>query len=416
MRMLRFSYVTSRMALHLPARLPADRLDVTEVLDPVSPPSITGKLTGFWSLRAHGVAVIAAPFVALLAVLAFSAAPALASAPPLIEDESVSNVTEHDATLEARIDPEGLETTYEIWVAEQVECQADESCPIELGEISQWPVKHGQILAGDSNQAVSADLTNLKRHSSYSFWVVATNSAGTITTQWSYHKFHALPAGAAPPMVEGESVSKVTEDDATLEAQIDPEGLETAYEFQIDTNGSYNYTKSACPLGECEAISVGVPLLAGLVEPQPEHIPAGSGDQAVSLDLESIGSTLQPGVTYHYRVIASNGSGPTVEGPDQMFTTPSQSAFPPEGGSEPLPSSSSPSGGGQLVGSSGGDLTARLGGSSPSSAPDEGVRGAQVEKVTPKKGITKCAKGKKLSHGKCVRVTARVRGRGRGKG
>jgi hypothetical protein len=75
--------------------------------------------------------------------------------------------------------------------------------------------------------------------------------------------FLTTPALAAvgAPTIEGESVSNVTEHDATLEAQIDPEGLETAYEFQIDTNGSYDYTKSACPLGECEAISVGEPLV-----------------------------------------------------------------------------------------------------------------------------------------------------------
>jgi hypothetical protein len=73
---------------------------------------------------------------------------------------------------------------------------------------------------------------------------------------------------------------------------------------------------------------VGEPLPAGLVEPKPEYIPAGSGDQSVSLDLASIGATLQPGTTYHYKVIASNYSGPTVEGPDQTFTTPEDTVQP----------------------------------------------------------------------------------------
>jgi hypothetical protein len=72
---------------------------------------------------------------------------------------------------------------------------------------------------------------------------------------------------------------------------------------------------------ECDAIRAGESLPAGLLEPQPQYIPAGSTKQSVSLDLASIGATLQQGTTYHYRVIAANGAGPTVDGPDQTFTT-----------------------------------------------------------------------------------------------
>jgi hypothetical protein len=128
------------------------------------------------------------------------------------------------------------------------------------------------------------------------------------------------------PVIESEAVTNLTEHDATLQAQINSNGLETAYEFQIDTNGSYNYTKPDCPLGECDSITVGEPLPAGLVEPKPEYIPAGSGDQTVSLDLATIGATLQPSTTYHYKVIAKSGGFPAgypmVQGPDQTFTTP----------------------------------------------------------------------------------------------
>lgn len=141
--------------------------------------------------------------------------------------------------------------------------------------------------------------------------------------------FAALSAAAlaaSPPVIESESAASITSTDATLGAQIDTENLYTAYEFEIDTNGSYNYTKADCPLpvpgyAQCESITVGEPLPAGLLEPSPEYIPAGSGSDSVSLDLATIGTTLQPSTTYHYRVIASNG-GQVVEGPDQTFTTP----------------------------------------------------------------------------------------------
>ena len=133
------------------------------------------------------------------------------------------------------------------------------------------------------------------------------------------------PSGG--PSIESESVSHITPTDATLEAQINTQGSYTGYWFQIDTNSSYDFTQADCPFefpgsAECDSISVGEPLPAGLVEPHPEYIQANSGDQSVRLDLASIGATLQPLTTYHYRAIAANGGGPTAQGPDQTFTTP----------------------------------------------------------------------------------------------
>ena len=69
----------------------------------------------------------------------------------------------------------------------------------------------------------------------------------------------------------------------------------------------------------------GEPLPAGLVEPKPQYIPACTGEQSVGLDLASIGATLQPGTTYHYRVAVSNGAQ-GAQAPDRTFTTPSAGA------------------------------------------------------------------------------------------
>lgn len=132
---------------------------------------------------------------------------------------------------------------------------------------------------------------------------------------------------ASQPTIESESATNITSTDATLNAKIDTGGLYTGYWFQIDTNSSYDFTQLSCPFefpgdAQCASILVGEPLPAGLVEPEPEYIPAGSGDQTVSLDLASIRATLRPDTTYHYRVIASTGGSATVQGPDQTFTTP----------------------------------------------------------------------------------------------
>lgn len=137
------------------------------------------------------------------------------------------------------------------------------------------------------------------------------------------------PAGAlagSQPTIESEYATNVTQTDATLNAKIDTGGLYTGYWFQIDTSSSYDFTQPGCPFefpgdAQCELILVGEPLPAGLVEPEPEYIPAGSGDRTVSLDLASIRATLQPDTTYHYRVIASTAGNATAQGPDQTFTT-----------------------------------------------------------------------------------------------
>jgi hypothetical protein len=152
------------------------------------------------------------------------------------------------------------------------------------------------------------------------------HALATVTALLAFLAFSSSAMASSAPTIESESVSHVTSGDATLEAQIETGGLYTGYQFEIDTNSSYNFTRFACPFSfpdseQCMVIVDGEPLPAGLVEPKPQYIPAGSGEQSVSLDLASIGATLQPDTTYHYRVTASNG-GQGAQGPDQTFTTP----------------------------------------------------------------------------------------------
>jgi hypothetical protein len=105
--------------------------------------------------------------------LAFSAAQALAAAgEPAIVSESATSITEHGATLEAEIDPNGLETSYEFWV-ESADCQ-----PGPCESISVGPVGHGYIAAGSAYPTVRVELSDLQPGYSYTYWVFAVNSAG----------------------------------------------------------------------------------------------------------------------------------------------------------------------------------------------------------------------------------------------
>ncbi len=124
---------------------------------------------------------------------------------PSIESESVSSVTQDEATLEAEINPEDLATEYEFWI--QVSCGGE--CLEDL------QVTHGNLAAASTDQAVSIELAHaappkvLEPSTEYAYWVTAKNSAGEATGK--AHTFKTLasqssggevPAGHEPPSGE----------------------------------------------------------------------------------------------------------------------------------------------------------------------------------------------------------------------
>ena len=252
-----------------------------------------------------------------------------AASSPSIESESVSHVTQTGATLEAQIDPNGLETNYEFWLQYAV-CQNPPQGGGVCDAIAVEPRGEGQIAANSAAQTVSTTLTHLQPGYSYTYWVVATNSAGEA--EGDHQSFSALPA----PAIGSESATGVTGSDAMLKAQINPESLERGvhYQFQVVKNTSEYLPDFACPT---EGFPAGTSLCLGLARQAGalpiSGSPAGMQDQSVSLDLANAGLTLQPGTIYHYRVIAARivqtedtiaWEPPIVYGSDQTFTTPSE--------------------------------------------------------------------------------------------
>ena len=105
----------------------------------------------------------------------------------------------------------------------------------------------------------------------------------------------------APVIVaESESVTEVTATGAKLHAEVDPGAQETTYRFEYDTSP---YTTSA-PHGQST----------------PESAQIGSASESPAT---AAIQGLQPGTTYHYRVVATNSQSPAggTPGPDQTFTT-----------------------------------------------------------------------------------------------
>ncbi len=268
------------------------------------------------------------------ASLAFAVLPAaaLAASSPSIESTVAYNVTQTDATLEAKINPESLGgeggAYYQFQVVTNTnEYQSEIVCPVK--EI--WPLEldgcigaHGEALPigfiskGMGGHYVRIELANagltLTPGTTYHYRVLAARAKQTEDTlEWEApavagpdQTFTTLTPGT-PPAIEGETASNITATDATLEATIDPEGLETTYEFYLEAPSCANDKRVLA----CEA-GGGVPIAKGT-------IPAGSA-RAVRVDVAATGHLLTPDTIEGYRVVASNSAG-TRYGGEKTFVT-----------------------------------------------------------------------------------------------
>jgi hypothetical protein len=100
----------------------------------------------------------------------------------------------------------------------------------------------------------------------------------------------------AAPIVGNELTAEVGTSEAKLGALVNPGGIQTAYRFEYGTTTAYG---------------------------QSTPFPAGSvGENVSARTVWAAASGLQPGTTYHYRVVATNELAPEgVAGPDRTFTT-----------------------------------------------------------------------------------------------
>jgi hypothetical protein len=109
------------------------------------------------------------------------------SGAPVIESTAVSAIGERSATLEAQIDPEGEETTYEMWLEYSV-------CPNSgCAAMSAERAALGQLEAGESGQHVSATLDDLRPGEEYGYWVVASSPGGDVNRTYGLFLTLASP-------------------------------------------------------------------------------------------------------------------------------------------------------------------------------------------------------------------------------
>jgi hypothetical protein len=113
--------------------------------------------------------------------------------------------------------------------------------------------------------------------------------------------------GAQPPALQDLGVSAVTETNAVLGATIDPVEGGAHYQFQIAANPSEFASEIICPAHPEPSIdSICAGTNAEGVLPIGE---VWAEAQQVELNLNEVGSTLRPGSTYYYRVLAARAVG-----------------------------------------------------------------------------------------------------------
>jgi hypothetical protein len=240
--------------------------------------------------------------LALGAVALIAPVAALASSAPVIERETLTRLTPTDGTLTAKIDPGGLEASYqfEMW----------RSCPEHANGatcefIEEIPLPSGTLPASSGGERVSLKLDRagvvLAAGSEYGYSVKATNDLGSAHGLWQ--NFEAPLPGL--PAIYSESVAHLTTHSATINARINPEGSEVTYEVWFWPGCG----EGACERGPPHVVATG-------------YLAAATSAHAVRAKLTG----LQPGSSNNgYWVVATSSSG-TSEGILQTFATPSSAA------------------------------------------------------------------------------------------
>ena len=207
---------------------------------------------------------------------------------PQVAVGAVANLSATSVTLEGSVNPEGANVS---------SCEFEYGTTTAYGQIAECEPPAGSLGEGTEPKLVSARLSGLPSGTTYHYRLVASDAIGT--NRGSDHLF-TTPG----PSVTAEQVTYVEATNATLNAQIDPDGGATSYRFEYDTS----------PYGEGEA-----PHGTRLPEPS---VAIGAGTSPVSVSVKLTG--LQAGKTYYYRAVAEGeplGAPESFYGPNETFAT-----------------------------------------------------------------------------------------------
>lgn len=191
---------------------------------------------------------------------------------------SAEDATKHTAKLNGTLSPDG----------EDVHYYFEYGTGATYGSMS--PALPGAD-AGSASEAVAVQtvLGGLLAETTYHYRLVGVDVSGT--TYGEDETLTTLPQ----PTIDGESSEHVSSTGVTLRAQITPNEQQTTYRFEYGMSTAYGTS---------------VPVPDGAV---------GSGNEPVLVTQLLQG--LQPGTTYHYRLVVVNDEGEEIASGDRTFHT-----------------------------------------------------------------------------------------------
>jgi streptogramin lyase/phosphodiesterase/alkaline phosphatase D-like protein len=206
------------------------------------------------------------------------------TSPPTALTQPATSVGLTSATLTGGVNPKGQATTYHF----------------EWGTSTAYgsnaPASDASVGSDSAKHSLEQALTGLTPDQTYHFRIVASNCGGCAEGT-SYGADETFTS-ASPPTATTEGAEAISLTGATLTGLVNPRGASTTYHFDWGTSTAY-----------------------GNQSPVPD---GAVGSDGVAHEVHGLLSSLDPGTTYHYRIVATNCEGcvaGTLYGGDQTFTT-----------------------------------------------------------------------------------------------
>jgi pimeloyl-ACP methyl ester carboxylesterase len=191
---------------------------------------------------------------------------------PSATTNAATSVTSTSAQVNATVNPNGSTT----------------SVYFQYGLTSSYGSQNTPAnFSGTSPLSILAQMSGLNPSTTYHYRVVASNNGGT-----TYGSDVSFTTSASAPTATTNAATNITSSSAMLNGTVNPNGGATTAYFQFGLSTNYGATTSSSNVG--------------------------SGTSNVSFQAST--GAIQPGQTFHYRLVATNATG-TTYGNDLTFTT-----------------------------------------------------------------------------------------------